>query len=289
MDNLGSGTGKDGVRVSVLLSISLIAAFAVTGQGVSPSSTDYYIGPGDLLEITVDQDPSLDGTRRVNSDGRISMPVIGSVELSGLTPTDAEDKLRSMLEKYMTRADVIVAVREFENRSASIFGEVRKPGKVPVTANMTLLQAISAAGGLSSGHGGRALILRLATNGLSEQIEIDIDDLMLRGNPDLNVPIRPNDVINIPADPDLAIYLLGEVMKPGVIKFKASDRVTLLRALAAAGGLTDRANTRSIIIKRVEGDRDIRLTVHLGRIISGKDDDILLQHNDTIYVRESFF
>lgn len=277
------------VRRIFLVLLGLFVSSGVAMAQSSSSADSYVIGAGDLIEITVEQDSDLNGTRRVGPDGRISMPVLGSVELSGLTTSEAEGRLRTLLEKYMTRADVLVVVREFESQSAAIFGEVRHPGKIPVTANMTILKAISSAGGLSDSHGPVIHILRLADNGMSDQIEIPIDTLLVKGDPDVNVPIFPNDVINVPPDPEVSIYLLGEVMKPGVVEFKGSDNVTLLRALAAAGGLTDRANTRSIIIKRVENSQETRMTVHLGRILSGEDEDIRLRDNDTIYVKESFF
>lgn len=277
------------IRRIFLVLLGLLVSSGVAMAQSSSSADSYVIGAGDLIEITVEQDSDLNGTRRVGPDGRISMPVLGSVELNGLTASEAEGRLQSLLEKYMTRATVLVVVREFESQSASIFGEVRHPGKIPVTANMTILKAISSAGGLSESHGSVIHILRLADNGLSAQLEIPIDDLLVRGDSDLNVPVFPNDVINVPPDPEVSIYLLGEVMKPGVVQFKGSDNVTLLRALAAAGGLTDRANTRSIIIKRVENNQETPLAVHLGRILSGEDEDIRLKDNDTIYVKESFF
>ena len=277
------------IRRIFLVLLGLLVSSGVAMAQSSSSADSYVIGAGDLIEITVEQDSDLNGTRRVGPDGRISMPVLGSVELNGLTASEAEGHLQSLLEKYMTRATVLVVVREFESQSASIFGEVRHPGKIPVTSNMTILKAISSAGGLSESHGSVIHILRLADNGLSAQLEIPIDDLLVRGDSDLNVPVFPNDVINVPPDPEVSIYLLGEVMKPGVVQFKGSDNVTLLRALAAAGGLTDRANTRSIIIKRVENNQETPLAVHLGRILSGEDEDIRLKDNDTIYVKESFF
>jgi len=276
---------------TVLMAVAFAVATvpSVLAQDTA-SSPDYRVGPRDLLEISVEQDPSLNTTERIGADGRLPLPLLGPVYVNGLTPLEIQKKLQTMLaEKYITNPTVSVLVREYESEVVLVFGEVKSPGRIPATANMTLLQAISAAGGLGENHGPTIHVLRLAPNGLSDQLEIDVSELIQKGNPIYNVPIRASDVINVPSDPEIAVSMLGEVMKQGVVRFKASDNVTLLQALAAAGGLTDRASVRNILIIRKSEKGEDRLTFNLNRILAGKEKDPKLQADDTIYVYESFF
>ena len=131
-------------------------------------------------------------------------------------------------------------------------------------------------------------MLRTGANGLTEQIAIDIDDLIINGNPDLNLPLAPNDVVNVPMDTPLTIYVLGEVTRPGNVSFRRSQTPTLLQALAAAGGPTDRAS-RSVVVKRLVNGKEQTIRADYRKIIDGKQPDVLLLDNDTVYIRESVF
>ena len=188
----------------------------------------------------------------------------------------------------MQKADVTVLVLEAGNRPISVIGAVTHPGRINATGNITLMQALTQAGGLAPGYGKTVYVLRSAANGLSDQIAIDLDDLMVNGNPDLNLPLRPNDVVNIPVDSMINIYLLGEVMRPGKVQFRRSQSPTLLQALADAGGPTDRAASKCVI-KRKGNGKETTIIVDYRKILNGKAPDVPLQDDDTIYVRESTF
>ncbi|MEO6259611.1 MAG: SLBB domain-containing protein, partial [Thermoanaerobaculia bacterium] len=145
------------------------------------------------------------------------------------------------------------------------------------------------AGGLAPAYGRTLYILRSSANGLSDQLAIDVDDLTIRGNADLNVPLRANDVINIPSESLVTVYVLGEVMRPGKVQFPRSQQhPTLLQALADAGGLTDRAS-RTVVLKRWVNGAEATIEKNFKRIIDGKQTDLPLLDNDTIVVKESLF
>jgi polysaccharide export outer membrane protein len=255
----------------------------------APSASDAPIGPRDYIEVKVFQDPSLNTKITVSDDGRITMPLLGKVDVSGLTPTDLEARIKSMLEaKYINKADVTVTVLEAGSKPISVIGAVMRPGRIGITGNISLIQAITQAGGLASGYGRTLYVLRTAANGLTEQIAVDIDDLMVNGNPDLNLPLRPNDVINVPIDSQINIYVLGEVMHPGSVQFRRSQTPTLLQALAAAGGPTDRASNQ-VILKRVVSGSEKTFKYDFKKIIDGRQNDVVLLDGDRIVFRESFF
>lgn len=255
----------------------------------SAAASDAPIGPRDVLDVRVFEDPSLNSRVTVTDDGKISFGYIGKLDVSGLRPAQMETVLKQALEaKYMQKATVTVLVLEAGNRPISVIGAVTHPGRINVTGNITLLQALTQAGGLAPGYGKTVYVLRSANNGLSDQIAIDLDDLMVNGNPDLNVPLRPNDVVNIPVETMINIYLLGEVMHPGKVQFRRSQSPTLLQALADAGGPTDRAASKCVIKRKVNG-KETSLIIDYRRILNGKAADVPLQDDDTIYVRESAF
>ena len=209
--------------------------------------------------------------------------------LAGLTPAQAETLIKGELEsKYMNKADVTVQVVEYGNRPISVIGAVTHPGRINATANITLIQALTQAGGLGAGYGKALYVLRTGHNGLTEQIAVDIEDLMVNGNPDLNLPLAPNDVINVPVDTPIVIYVMGEVMHPGPVQFRRSQTPTLLQALASAGGPTDRAS-KNVIIKRRLGSHEKSIRVNFRAIAGGDKADEELQDNDTIVVKESVF
>jgi len=259
------------------------------GAEAVPSASDAPIGPRDYIEVKVFQDPNLNTKITVGDDGRITMPLLGKVEVSGLTPVDLETRIKTMLEaKYIAKADVTVTVLEAGSKPISVIGAVTRPGRIGITGGISLIQAITQAGGLANGYGRSLYVLRTAANGLTEQISIDIDDLMVNGNPDLNLPLRANDVINVPIDSQINIYVLGEVMHPGSVQFRRSQTPTLLQALAAAGGPTDRAS-KAVILKRVVNGAEKTFKYDFKKIIDGRQNDVVLMDGDRIVFKESFF
>lgn len=291
-------------RVAYIATITILAlTSAVLAQGMpatqqvpagsllsedASSASDAPIGPRDFIEVKVFQDPSLNAKMMVTDDGRITMPLIGKVDVSGLTPTEVEQRVKTMLEKFINKPDVSVTVLEAGSKPISVIGAVTRPGRIGITGNIALIQAITQAGGLASGYGRTLYVLRSAANGLTEQIAVDIDDLMVNGNPDLNLPLRANDVINVPIDSSINVYVLGEIMHPGSVQFRRSQTPTLLQALSSAGGPTDRASNR-VVLKRVVGGSEKTFQYDFRKIIDGRQNDVVLMDGDRLIVRESFF
>src|SRR6266849_6562523 len=134
------------------------------------SASDAPIGPRDQIEVKVYQDPNLYTKMTVTDDGRITMPLIGKVDVSGLTPTEVEQRIKALLEaKYINKADVTVVVVEAGSKPISVIGAVTHPGTIGITGNITLIQAITQAGGLANGYGRTLHVLRSGANGLTEQ------------------------------------------------------------------------------------------------------------------------
>src|ERR1051326_3738374 len=269
------------------------ALFAIALAGVVyaqdlATASNSRVGPRDILQITVLQDEKLNARPTVSDDGQINMPQVGKVDVSGLTPREVEMRIKSILEaRYLTKADVSVQVVEFGNKPISVVGAVTHPGSIGTSGNMTLIQAITQAGGLAPGYGRTLYVLRTGQNGLTEQLAIDIEELLVAGNPDLNVPLAPNDVINIPMEVPMTVYVFGEVTHPGPVQLKRSQNPTLLQAIAAAGGPTDRASRTATIKRTVNGQSKV-IRVNYRKLAEGNEPDVPLQDGDTIYLKESF-
>lgn len=259
---------------------------ATTNPAV-PANLDVQIGSEDLLEISVFELPQFSVSSRVSGDGTITMPLIGSIEVRGLTKRQVEDKIADALEeKYVNNANVSVTIKEYKSRQVSVLGAIRTPGAYYIVSPRTLLQLISEAGGLTAEAGSKCYIFRQG----SSKVEIDLLDLMNNGNQNLNVPILPGDVVNIPAETKIVVYVLGAVRSPGAIEMTTSMPITLLAAIARAGGPLEQASQSNIQIKRrgASGAETV-IKANLKDIIKGKAQDIKLNPGDVINVPESFF
>ncbi len=272
-----------------LLSVLVLAA-AARGAFAQNVPSEYPIGAKDLLEIRVLEIPDLNVERRVSEGGTIALPLIGEFPVSGLTPTEAAAKLESLLkEKYVNRANVSVIVKEYASKPVSVVGAVHKPGSLTISGRWYLLQAISAAGGLTDNAGKKIYVLRKADNGLSDTLEVDTDELFHNANSMWNVPIVPGDVVNVAPRKTIRIFCIGELKSPGALDFSTDDRITLLSVIARAGGPTDRASSKVRIKRRGPDGKDTEIVVDYKRILSGKDRDPILEPNDVVVVKESFF
>lgn len=271
-----------------LVAAVLLAPLSLPAQ--QDGDAGYRLGPRDRVAIRVFEEPGLSGEFTVNEDGTIRLPLVGNVPAEGLTEDGFALRLKEVLERQLLqRASVSVEILEFRSRPISVLGAVRQPGNLNFSGRLTLLEAITAAGGLTASHGDSIHILRRASNGLTDQVSVPIDDLLVRADPDVNLPIFANDLINVPAAAEVTVYLLGEVASPGAISFKSTERVTLLAAIARAGGLTERASKKIRIQRPGPAGKPDEIVVRYKRVLAGEEPDPELQRGDVIIVKESFF
>jgi polysaccharide biosynthesis/export protein len=276
-------------RFTILFLILALTAAVAGAQDLPILTKDAPVGPRDVIEVSVLEDKTISSRVTVSEEGTIVLNVLEKVQVAGLTPSQIEARLKSLLEaNYLAKATVSVQVVEFASKPISVLGAVVRPGLISASGNTTLLQAITQAGGLAPNHGKDLFVLRTGQNGLTELVAVPIDELLNNGNPDVNLPLAPNDLVNVPIDQPLTIYVAGEVMKPGKVQFRSSQTPTLLQAIADAGGTTDRASRKALITRVVNG-KSTTVTVQFGDIIRGRKPDFVLQDNDTIWISESLF
>lgn len=265
-----------------------------TGQAEpvrEPYVVEYNIGPRDLLEIKVFELPELNQTVRVAEDGTVSLPLVGSVKVGGMSRIAAERKIAELLQaRYVKNARVSVFVKEYQSNLVAVIGAVEKPGQYELLGRQSLLELISRAGGFRENAADSLFVIRNNGQGEMMSVEIDIDELIIGGNALLNIPLQPHDVINVPADKIVPVYVFGEVKNPGAIPVRKSKGITLLQAITQAGGLTEDASRSGVTVKRRDKDgKETQIRVSLRAVIKGKKPDIELQEGDVVIVSASFF
>jgi polysaccharide export outer membrane protein len=245
---------------------------------------DYRIGAKDLLEITVFELPELNQTVRVSEDGFVTLSLLGKVEVTGLTTQELEQKLSSLLDQQYTKnAHVTVFIKEYQK--VSVLGAVGKPGQYELVGPTNLLQMLAQAGGLTSQAMNQVFVYRTSPDGQQSILAISLEDLST-GKQEFNVVLQPKDVISVPIDLALNVFVYGEVKSPGAIAFLSSKKITLLQAIAQAGGPTEWAKITKITIKRKDkkSGKEMKIQVNLKRIINGKMADIVLEEGDVVIV-----
>ena len=271
-----------------------------------PAVRDYVIGPGDLLSILVYDAPDLSRDVRVGASGTIQVPLVPKpIRADGLTPEELAAALAREFEEreILRRPQVTVLVKEYKSRPVAILGAVRRPQMLPVLGPLTLLEALSAAEGLTEDAGSRIYVRRGAglpalpetPHKVSEPaspdprtLVIDLRDLMEARDPAANVPIYAGDMITVPRAG--VIYVVGAVQKPGGFLLKdRRERLTVLQAIALAENMTPTARPGdALIIRRPPGaEKEETLEVDVGKIMARQSADPYLQENDILFVPDS--
>jgi len=260
---------------------------ADTMQGEAQATTGYRIGPNDLLEITVVGIDELDSTVRVSESGTISLSLIGQVGVAGMTRAEAAAEIEAALERYVRQPEVIIEIQEFQSQQYTVMGAVASSGIHKIEGETRILEALSTAGGINAAEAaGTISIIREGLDGFP--IVIDAADLVDRGDMAFNILVEADDVINVVRKPRYSIYMHGQIASPG--DYELREPITLLRAIAMAGGLADRAAAKRIKILRTGPDgRPQTIECNLKDIESGEAPDVPIRAGDVIVVPETVF
>jgi polysaccharide export outer membrane protein len=255
----------------------MIAATLALAAGFT-TAAEVVLGPGDVVKASVYGSPDLAVETRVSEGGSMTFPLLGEVQVGGLTTQQAEKKIGGLLEKggYLKKAQVNLLITTLASQQVSVLGQVNRPGRYPVEGKRKVLDLLAMAGGINADGGDMVSLVR-TRGGNTTRETIDIVDMVRKGELNRDYEVAGGDIIFVERAP--RAYITGEVNRPG--PFRIERAMTVQQAVSAGGGLTQRGTQRGLRVTR----KDAGGVAHT---IDVKNDD-LVQVDDVITVKESWF
>jgi len=279
-----------------------------TAQPVAPTLSpdtirpNYTLGPNDQILVRAPEAEEINEKPfRIDADGNVNMPLIGRVHAGGMTVQDLETDLVKRLREYIREPQVIVQVVQFRSEPVFFVGAFRAPGIYPLQGRRTLVEMLTAVGGLQPNAARHVKVTRRAEYGAIplpnsvednekkiSTVEISMGSLRENVNPAEDILLQPYDVISV--ERAELIYVNGEVGKIGGIELGERDSISIAQALTMAGGFTRDANKGKVRILRpiLNTNRRAEIEVDVKRVFEGKDLDVPLLPNDILYVPRSY-
>lgn len=244
---------------------------------------DYYLGPQDVIEITVWERDQLSGSHTIGPDGIITMPLLGDLQLGGLSRSAAQNLIKERMADYYRDSNVQLQITSYQNNHVYLLGRTTHAGRMPLTGEGTLLELLSTA--IPYSQQGepilltKAMIMRDGAN----MIWIDLRELLVAGNLSLNLKLKNGDLIYLPNEEEPKIYIMGEVTRPGA--YRLLPKMSFLDAVMGAGGVTLDGRKNHMILIRRRDDQIMRLRVRTRDMKWGDlAKNVALEENDIIYI-----
>ncbi|MDY6849182.1 MAG: polysaccharide biosynthesis/export family protein [Geoalkalibacter sp.] len=268
-------------RLTVLLALLWVLAPSLATAG---SEKDYVIGDGDGLNISVWGAPELSSEVTVRPDGKITLPAAGDVTATGYTPEQLSEKLAEKLEGFVKKPIVTVSVTGITNNKVYVFGGGASSGAFDLPRRTTLLKFLASLDGIENADLQRAYIMRDGS-----KLDIDFYDLYVNGELEKDVALQAEDLIYIPGNELMKIYVMGAVEKPQYIFYREGIRV--LDAILECGGFTKFAKENKVLIQREVNGELAQLKVNAKDLMNEGDlsQNLELQRGDFIIVQEGLF
>jgi polysaccharide export outer membrane protein len=264
---------------------------AAPSEDPAATRTDYLVGPGDVLEITVFGNDDLTRTPTVQPSGVIALPLLGEVPVVGLSVAEVQRKLTTLLARdFLVNPQVEVKVKEYQSQMVSVVGEVNSPGRKPLRGRTRLIDVLVEAGGFRPTASGEVIITRSEGTfpGGARTLKLRFGSVAPTPQDQINleIPLQNGDIIT--ASPKYYVTVEGEVNKPG--RYPIDGELTVTGAISLAGGLT-RFGSNEIKLRRIDPDTKQTkiLEADLKDIRSGKKPDLLLVGGDVITVSRKIF
>jgi polysaccharide export outer membrane protein len=258
-----------------------------------PAGEAYRLGRGDEIALDVPGRAELSGKRIVGPDGRITLPLAGSIVVADQTREEAAASIVKALSPYYTNLSVTVGVEKYTSNRILLLGAVEHPGILTFDTPPTLLEAISRGGALpsfASQQGQQkmpAVPERCAIyRGADQVMWVDLKGLLDSGDALADLRLRRDDVVYIPSIQDRYVSVLGQVQHPGALQLETKS--TLAKLIAQAGGLTDAAG-RYPEIRVISPSTGTTRVISFKSVLQPGPLDLALKPGDIIYVPQSGF
>jgi polysaccharide export outer membrane protein len=244
-----------------------------------PNNQDYRLGAGDAIGVQVYQSPDLSIDARVSESGVISYPLVGSVQLGGLTISEAEKKIADALRSggFVKVPQVNIVLRQVRGNQVAVLGQVSRPGRFPLETFNTRVSDMLAAAGGTTPTGDDVLIVTGQRDGKPFRKVIDIPALFLNQKSDEDIVLAGGDTLYVNKAP--MFYIYGEAQRPG--PYRIERGMTVMQALAQGGGPTVRGSQNRLKLHRRDASGKVVETT------PSLTDPV--RPEDVIYVRESLF
>ena len=243
------------------------------------------IASGDLLSVSVFDSPELTQKVRVEAEGVVQLSLIGPTKVAGLTALQAAETIAHELQtrNFLLHPHVSVLIEEYASQGVSVTGEVQHPGVYSVLGARTLLDVISMAGGLTSSADTNITIRHRA--GTDENVSVSLKNDDAKTALANNIQVYPGDLVVVPRAG--IVYVLGDVGRPGGITMQNNGKITVLEALAQAGGATRSASMNGSTLLQKTSSGYAPKQIRIGDLVRGRGEDIELHANDVLYVPNS--
>jgi polysaccharide export outer membrane protein len=266
----------------------------VSGQTPPRSNPEYRVGPKDILKVTIWGHEDLSRQVVVSANGSFQFPLVGDVQVGGLTPEGVETLLRDLLGKdYLVNPQVSVSVQEYRSQRVFVLGEVEKPGTYAMTGQTTLLDVLSQAGGPGKSAGRQIVVVRFPKSegptvpGAADSVTLRANlKRLLDGDSGENIALQNGDTVFVPKL--TSFFVLGEVVRQGA--YAMDKETSALEAVTLAGGFTDRAapGGGKLLRRRPDGAQeslDVDLTDAKAReVMLAEGDTLLVPRGNTFFV-----
>jgi polysaccharide export outer membrane protein len=273
---------------TVFLRLGFVGVLASTLSLSRPAmAKEYVIGAADVVAITVLDNKDLDIVVSVTPGGKIAVPLIGDVQAAGLTVPELTERLTQLLAEKVKSPQITVTLREVNSYRVYFLGRVGKPGIHTSKSEVTLLQALSLAGGIQEGAD---LSLAYVARG-RERLPLNFVKLLRDGDLSQNITLEPDDTVVIPDNPLNVVYVTGEVKQPGMLPFVKERGWTALKAVVAAGGFTQFAARSRAYLLHAEGGRQTTTPIDFNDLMRNPEagKDLPLNPGDILVVPQSLF
>ncbi len=247
------------------------------------ADAEYRIGAGDVLRVDVFSRPEVSGRHVVGPDGRITVPLIGVVQVGEATRQEAVQLLNDKLAAYFSRPLTTLGVEEYTSNHVTVLGRVERAGVLRFPRLPTLAEVLASAGAMPILDKTATLTRGAILRGRDRLIWIDLK-AMLNGDLAYNIRMRKGDVVFIPDSSETAVYVLGAVAKPG--SYRLTPRMTLLDAVAQAGGATENAQAGRIGVYRAGAQR-VEIFDFAALIDPSRAINYALEDGDVVYLPNS--
>ncbi len=281
--------------VSRALTVALFFVFLTGGLffsspvGAARNSGSYVIGVEDVLDIRVWENPELSVNVAVRPDGKVTIPLLGDIRAKGLRPEQLKKRLEKKLASFVRTPTVTVTVSEINSFKVYVVGGGTSPQVVSLRRNTTLLQLFAQIGALERADIEGAFLLRG-----NKKVEVDFYNLLIKGDFKFDVPLKSGDMVFVPDDFGTRLQVVGAVISPKTLSYKRG--MTIVDAVLMAGGFTEFADPKKVIVYRKSKDKKGKdkveeIVVRFNDIVKkGKvEKNLVLLPGDMIIVKEGIF